>query len=52
VLPALRVTRVTAEAETATIYFDEPDGDKEKILFVREEGQWKAWMAIPKVKRP
>jgi hypothetical protein len=46
------VTRVTAQADSATVYFDEPDGDKEKLVFVREAGQWKAWMAIPRVKRP
>jgi hypothetical protein len=46
------VTRVTAEEGRATVYFDEPDGDKEKLPFVLEDGQWKAWMKIPKVKKP
>jgi hypothetical protein len=44
------VTRVTAAEDNATVEFDEPDGDKEKLRFVREDGQWKAWMSIPKVK--
>jgi hypothetical protein len=46
------VTRVTAEKDRATVYFDEPDGDKEKLPFMLEDGQWKAWMKIPKVKKP
>jgi hypothetical protein len=47
-----KVTRVRAEGDSATVYFDDPEGDKEKLRFVREDGQWKAWMTIPKVKKP
>jgi hypothetical protein len=43
------ITRVSAASDTGTVYFDEPDGDHEKLNFVREEGQWKAWMTIPKM---
>jgi hypothetical protein len=46
------VTRVTAQGDSATVYFDEPDGDHEKLVFLREDGQWKAWMTIPKFKKP
>ena len=49
-VPDSTIERVTASGDTATVYFDEPDGDKEKLIFVREEGQWKAWMAMPKKK--
>jgi plasmid stabilization system protein ParE len=45
-----KVTRVTVEENSATVYFDEPDGDHEKLVFLREEGQWRAWLKIPKVK--
>jgi hypothetical protein len=47
-----KVTKVTAGADSATVYFDEPDGDHEKIVFVREDGRWKAWLAMPKTKKP
>jgi hypothetical protein len=47
-----KVTKVTAGADSATVYFDEPDGDHEKIFFVREDGRWKAWLAMPKSKKP
>jgi hypothetical protein len=38
------ITRVTVEADTVTVYYDEPDGDHEKLHFKREDGQWKAWL--------
>jgi hypothetical protein len=49
------VDRVTAYGDHATVYFTETDGDKEKMVFLREEGQWKAWLSIlsiPWAKKP
>jgi hypothetical protein len=42
------VEKVTVQADNATVYWLEPDGDHEKTIFLREDGQWKAWLFIPK----
>jgi hypothetical protein len=47
-----KVEKITVQAENATVYFLEPDGDHEKLNFARVDGQWKAWLAIPKVSLP
>jgi hypothetical protein len=41
------VQRVTVQAENATVYWLEPDGDDEKTHFLREDGKWQAWLFIP-----
>jgi hypothetical protein len=46
------VTRVTTSGDSATVYFDEPDGDHEKMVFLREDGRWQAWLAMPKARNP
>ncbi len=43
-----KVTKVTVQADSAAVYHDEPDGDREKTLFLREDGRWKAWLTMPK----
>jgi hypothetical protein len=45
-----KLDRVTVAADSATVYWDDDEGDKEKTVFVREDGRWKAWLAIPKAK--
>jgi hypothetical protein len=45
-----KVTKVTVQGDSATVYFDEPDGDHEKCIFLREDGRWKAWLTMPKPK--
>jgi hypothetical protein len=42
------IDRVTVGGESGTVYFTEPDDDKEKMVFLREDGQWKAWMTMGK----
>jgi hypothetical protein len=44
------VTSVVLEKDSATVYYTEPDDDKEKLRLVREGGRWKAWLTIPKPK--
>lgn len=47
-----KVAKVTTEVDTATVYWDDPDGEREKTLFLHEDGQWKAWLTMPKGKEP
>jgi hypothetical protein len=51
-LPGGTITRVSTAADTATVYFVDEDNEDEKLHFVREEGQWKAWLAMPKKAKP
>jgi hypothetical protein len=46
------IDRVAIQGDSATLYYHEPDGDNEKAIFVRQDGQWKAWLTMPKVNKP
>ncbi len=48
-LPDSKIEKVTVQGDNATVHYLEPEGDKEKLIFVRQEGQWKAWLAVPKL---
>ena len=47
-----KIDKVVIQGENATVYFLEPDGDNEKAIFVRQEGQWKTWLIMPKLSQP
>jgi hypothetical protein len=49
-LPDSKIDKVAVQGDNATVHYIEPDEDKEKLHFVRQDGQWKAWLAMPKVK--
>ncbi len=51
-MPDSKVEKVVVQGDNATVHFLEPDGDKEKLIFVRQDGQWKAWLGIPKIRLP
>jgi hypothetical protein len=51
-LPESKIEKVVVEGDNATVDYLEPDNDKEKLIFLRQEGQWKAWLAMPKAKLP
>jgi hypothetical protein len=51
-LPESTVEKVVVDTDTATVHFLEPDGDHEKMHLLREDGQWKVWLAMPKVEKP
>jgi hypothetical protein len=51
-LPDSKIDKVVVQGENATVYYIEPDGDHEKLILVRQNGQWKIWLAIPKVALP
>lgn len=44
-----KIEKVTVQGDKATVTFVEPDGDKERLSFVRKGGEWKASLAMPKV---
>ena len=47
-----KIDKVTIQADKATVAYTEPDGDKEKVNFVREDGQWKVSLPMPKTSQP
>ena len=51
-VPDGRIDKLVVQGESATIYFLEPDGDKEKAILVRQDGQWKVWLTMPKASKP
>jgi hypothetical protein len=49
-VPEGKIEKVTFQNnDSATVNFDEPDGDHEKAIFLRQAGQWKVWLTMPKV---
>ena len=46
------VQQVVVEGDSATVYYLEEDGDKEKAILVRQDGEWKVWLTMPKTGKP
>jgi hypothetical protein len=51
-LPDSTIEKVLIQGESATVHYLESDGDKEKAIFVRQDGKWKAWLTMPNVSKP
>jgi hypothetical protein len=51
-LPDSEIDRVVVEGDSATVYYLEPDGDKEKAVLVRQGGRWKVWLTMPRASNP
>jgi hypothetical protein len=51
-IPEGKIDKVDIQGESATIYFLDDEGDKEKAIFLRQDGQWKAWLTMPKISQP
>jgi hypothetical protein len=51
-LPESKIEKVVVQGDNATVHYLEPDDDHEKLIFVRQDGKWKAWLAMPKVSQP
>jgi hypothetical protein len=47
-----KIDKIDVKGDKAVVNFTEPDGDKEKLAFVREKGGWKASLPIPKAIQP
>lgn len=43
-----KIDKVTIQGDKATVAYTEPDGDKEKVNLVRQDGQWKVSLPMPK----
>jgi hypothetical protein len=50
-VPEGKIEDVVIQGDSATIHFLESDGDKEKAILVRQDGQWKVWLIMPKVNK-
>ena len=51
-LPDSKIDKVVVQGGSATIYYHEADGDREKAILVRQDGEWKAWLTMPRVSNP
>jgi hypothetical protein len=47
-LPGGKILRVDVAGDNATVQYLETDGDREKMLFVKQGGEWKAWLILPR----
>jgi hypothetical protein len=47
-VPESKVDKVAVQGDRATVNYTEPDGDKEKLTLVRQEGQWRVSLPMPK----
>jgi hypothetical protein len=48
-MPGSTIEKVVIQGESATVSYLESDGDKEKAVLVRQDGQWKVWLTMPSV---
>jgi hypothetical protein len=51
-LPDSIIDKVVVQGNSATIHYHEADGDREKAILVRQNGEWKAWLTMPRVSKP
>jgi hypothetical protein len=51
-LPNSTIEQVTVEGNHATVNYLEPDGKKEELILVRQDGQWKVWLEMPRESPP
>ena len=47
-VPDSKIEKVEVHGDNATLYYLEPDGENEKLIFLRQEGQWKVWLTVPR----
>jgi hypothetical protein len=51
-VPDSKIVKVEVHGDSATLYYLEPDDEEEKIIFLRQKGQWKAWLTVPGLRQP
>ncbi len=47
-LPGSKIQRVVIAGDNATVNYLETDGDREKMIFLRQGNEWKAWLILPR----
>jgi hypothetical protein len=45
-----KIERISIQGDNATLYYRDEEGEQEKLLLVREEGEWKFWLPMPPVR--
>jgi hypothetical protein len=43
-----KIDKITVQGDTATVMYIEPDGDRERLTLVRQDGRWKLTVPMPK----
>jgi hypothetical protein len=43
--------RASVKDDNATVYFRDDEGDREKLIMLREGEQWKLWLKVPTLRR-
>ena len=51
-MPDSKIDSIVIQGDSATVYYLEPGGDKEKAILVRQDGRWKVWLTMPRASRP
>jgi hypothetical protein len=46
-MPGSTIEKVVIQGDSATVHYLESDGDKEKAILVRQQGEWKVWLTMP-----
>jgi hypothetical protein len=47
-IPGSKITGVNIQGTTATLNYEEADGDKEKLTYSRQDNKWKVALPMPK----
>jgi predicted nucleic acid-binding Zn-ribbon protein len=47
-----KIDKVTVQGDKAAVAYTELDGDKEKVSLVRQDGQWRVSLPMPKATQP
>jgi hypothetical protein len=51
-IPGSKVQDVTVQGDRATVFYIEPDNDKEKLQLNRQKGKWRISAPMPMVPKP
>jgi hypothetical protein len=47
-----QIEKISVQGDRATVAYIEPDGDHEKLTLVRQDGQWRVSVPMPKATAP
>ena len=51
-MPGSTIEKVVTQGDSSTVHYLESDGDMEKAIFVRQQGEWKVWLTMPGAAKP